>query len=563
MSHSSTRLIAIRILFLAGIIQGLTLACDTTGPTGPNAGSELAVPNSPMYGLVPGGFSATGVAWNQVSLSWSAVPSATGYQLFRSTTGATGDYVPLTGTLAATRYVDGGLTGATQYCYEVRSTKTAGKNISYSALSSPACATTLPPPVAAPSETDAAPQGYNALVKWKDNSDNETGFHIQTAPLSSESWVNAVDAPANATSALVYVPIEQPTCFRVIAFNTSGPSNPSTPDCTTRPAAPTNLSATITAPQTINLAWTDNSAFEDGYRVSRSANFGAWIDIASLPANALTYQDASAAPDVNYRYVVMALKDGGFSDGSNQVTVFVATTVPAAPAGTSAAWYPDTEGYGWNYLVIWWADLSNNEAGFRVEYSADGNTGWTLYATTGIDETYLQQQFSVYDGVPPGGCYRVIAFNNIGDSNASDIACVEPGVIVTDLSAAAVDQQEIDLTWSDVSAIETTYAVLRSTEAYGTYEVIGTASPGATTYQDKNLASGQEYWYMIAAVYPGGGWGEYSNMASATTAAQGGVANRVSGTVLSPPTSRTAIRVRGVRLPTPPNRDTKTPGMKK
>ena len=571
MSQSSTRLVALRIFLIAVIIQGLALACDKS-PTGPEKDSRLALPNSPMYGLIPGGFTANAIAWNQISLSWSPVPSATGYQLFRSTTGVTGTYTPLTGTIGGTSYVDAGLTGATEYCYEIRSVKNAGKNVNYSALSSPACATTQPPPpppVAAPSQTDAAPQGYYVVVKWQDNSNNETGFHVETALLGSANWSNPVDAPANATSATVYVPAEQQTCFRVIAFNTLGPSNPSTPDCTTVPAGPSNLSATI-AGQTITLAWSDNSAFEDGYKVSRSANGGAWTDIATVPAstltypnNTLTYQDASVATNVTYRYVVVASKDGGVSNVSNQVTVLIATTAPTTPGPAGAAWYPDTEGYGYGYLYVWWSDdPNNNEAGYRVEYSADGKTGWTPFYTAEADANYIYLQYDAYYP-PPGGCYRVIAFNNVGDSGASDIACVEPEVFVWDLSATAIDQQEIDLTWSDASSLETSYIILRSTDLYGYFDVVGGTDANVTSYQDKGLVSGQEYWYLVVPVYPGGGWGNYSNYASATTTT-GGAANRIAGTVLRAPTSITAVRVRGVRPPARPHHvPMKAPGRKK
>jgi len=562
MSQSSTRLVAIRIVLLAGVIQSFTLACDSNGPTQPDASSQLALPNSAMYGLIPGGLTASAVAWNQISLAWSTMPSATGYELWRSTTGPTGAYTNRTNTLNTNRFTDGELTGGTQYCYEVRSVKIAGKNVSYSALSSPVCATTFPPPVAAPSETDALPQGYYVLVKWKDNSSNEDGFHIQHAPVASEAWTYAQDAAANAASSFIYVGLEQPTCFRVIAFNSAGPSNPSAADCTTVPAPPSGLSTTGTGQPTITLVWTDNSRFEDGYRVSRSANGAAWTDIANLPANTLTYEDKSAANDVRYWYVVRALKDGGFSEVSNQITGLISTTAPAAPANPATAYYLDTEGYGWNYLVVWWTDASENEAGFRVEYSADGKTGWTPYSQSEADVNYIQQVYDAYGPPPPGGCYRVIAWNNIGDSNPSEIACLEPGVFVADLSAAAIDQQEIDLTWTDISTLEINYVILRSTEAYGIYDWVGTAAPGLATYQDKGLASGQEYWYMVVPVYPGGSWGDYSNMASATTTTTSGATNRITGTVLPAPTPRTPIRVRGV--PLPPRRDLiKAPRTKK
>jgi hypothetical protein len=114
----------------------------------------------------------------------------------------------------------------------------------------------------------------------------------------------------------------------------------------------------------------------------------------------------------------------------------------------------------------------------------------------------------------------VIAFNAVGSSPPSSISCVEPGVVPTDLTATAVDQQAIDLTWTDNASVEKGYVVLRSTAIDGEYSVIATPGANTTSYHDTGLASGQEYWYLVAAVYPGDHWSDYSNYASATTASE-------------------------------------------
>jgi hypothetical protein len=180
------------------------------------------------------------------------------------------------------------------------------------------------------------------------------------------------------------------------------------------------------------------------------------------------------------------------------------------------AYYPDTEGYGWNYLTFYWGDVSPNEDGFRVEYSADGLSGWSLYLTADANANYTYQQFSVFDAPPPGGCYRVIAFNGVGASNPSSIACNEPGIVPTDLVATAVDQESIDLTWTDNSTIDVGYVVIRATGYDGEYSVVANLPANATSFHDTGLVSGQEYWYFVAAVYQGGGWSDYSNYAYAT-----------------------------------------------
>jgi len=467
-------------------------------------------------------------------------------------------------TVASARsYPNTGLTGSTQYCYEVRSFKVTGKNTNYSAPVGPVCASTLaPPPVppVAPSETDVVPEGVGVRVKWKDNSADENGFQIERSNAATGPWTAAGTAAANATSLYLYAPTEQLSCFRVIAFNTAGPSQPSTPDCTTLPAYPSGLSAKALDLQSITLTWTDNSAVEDGYKVLRvEEGSSVESDIATLPPNAVTYgtvtyRDASVRTDIAYTYRVLAMKDGGYSSSSNSATAVVSTTAPATPSWFQVAYYLDTEGYGWNYLAFSWGDASLNEDGFRVEYSADGSGGWSPYFPTDANVNYSYQPFSVFDPPPPGGCYHVIAFNTVGASDPSSTACIEPGVVPTDLVATAVDQQSINLTWTDNATIEIGYVVVRTTFD-GEYTV-RELDKNATYFQDTNLTSGQEYWYYVAAVYQGGGWSDPSNYVSAIP----GSAALRSPTVTGRAPPRLPVRGKPVPLHVPPR---PSPGRKR
>jgi hypothetical protein len=432
-----------RTLLLAMIVQGFATACDLKSPAEPD--TMRVPPGHVSYGLTPSGLAASTVSWSEIDISWARTPSATGYELFRAD-GPTGSYTFLTSTAAPiTRFLNGGLTGSTQYCYQVRAIKTAGKNTTYSAFSSAACATTSPPPVAAPSETEAVPQEYNILVRWKDNSANESGFRIQRAssPEPSAAWVEVASALANATSTYSYMVWNQPACFRVIAFNSLGPSLPSTPDCTTPPAPPSELVATADAGG-IALEWKDNSEFEDGYRITRRDQNGAAIEVVTLPASTKSYRDASPTPDVTYTYVVQATKDGGYSRASNEATTVVATTAPAAPNDTYGYFYWDYEGYGWNYVIISWRDNSTNEEGFTIEYSPNGSTGWAEYARHPANSGYYSQAHDVYEPPPPSACYRVLAYNSAGTSTPSNMTCIEPLGAPTDLGATAVDRSRLD-----------------------------------------------------------------------------------------------------------------------
>jgi titin len=415
----------VRITLLAALCQVLAAACDPTAPVDPASdASRLLVPDeSSMRNLVPSGPSATARSWDRIDISWTKVQNASGYQVFQSTTGASGSYALIASTGATvTAYSNAGLTASTEYCYKIRSIKTAGRNITYSDFSAAACATTSPPPVASPSETDAVPQGYKIQIRWKDNSTNEDGFHIQRAPTPNGAWEQALDAVANATSADVYASLEQQACFRVVAYSTAGPSSPSVPDCTALPAAPSQLSANAPDPQSITLSWTDNSGVEDGFRVYRMEEGGAWADIATLPANVASYRDAGVKADVPYTYHVQALKDGGYSNFSNDAVGVIPTTVPAAPTNAEAFFQLDVAINAFTFYVGW-SDNSINEQGFRIE-NTDGRGGWYPWVDTLANVSFVAVAFLPFQD-PVQICVRIVAFNALGDSSPSNEVCAD------------------------------------------------------------------------------------------------------------------------------------------
>src|SRR5437870_459656 len=122
---------------------------------------------------------------------------------------------------------------------------------------------------ASPSNANATPPFSNAVdVTWTDNSGTESGFRLDSAATAEGPWNPVATTGPNVTS---YRDggraSEQQVCYRVIAFNAYGESAPSNVDCTAPPAAPSGLTATGTPDRAIDLAWVDNSKFEDGYEV--------------------------------------------------------------------------------------------------------------------------------------------------------------------------------------------------------------------------------------------------------------------------------------------------------
>jgi hypothetical protein len=84
------------------------------------------------------------------------------------------------------------------------------------------------------------------------------------------------------------------------------------------PAAPSGLTATAVSQTQINLAWTDNSSNEDGFKIERSPNGNSsWSQIATVGPNITTYSNTGLNKNTRYHYRVRAYNVLGNSAYSN------------------------------------------------------------------------------------------------------------------------------------------------------------------------------------------------------------------------------------------------------
>jgi hypothetical protein len=312
-------------LLAATLLAETAIACEEQ--------QSLGLDSVPTFSVSPAPSNASSVAvsQSQIQVTWQDnSPNESGFEVHRSITGASGPFTKLAGTGAGvTSYSDQGLTPTTEYCYRVRSFRTTGKSTSYSEFSNVTC-TRTPGPPASPANLSATPSFSTAVdVTWSDASSTESGFRVERAAVVEGPWAAVVSTGPNVTSHRdAGRTSEQQVCYRVIAFNAAGDSPASNTDCTIPPAGPTNLIATSVDAQTVDLAWADNSAVEDGYLVLRARGVAPFESVAQLPANSTSYRDGSAGANVTYSYQVQAHRDGGVSDVSTTATVARSCELP-------------------------------------------------------------------------------------------------------------------------------------------------------------------------------------------------------------------------------------------
>src|SRR5205085_2832436 len=151
------------------------------------------------------------------------------------------------------------------------------------------------------------------------NSGNEANFIVGRSTTSGGSYTDVATVAANATSYNdTGLTANTAYYYMVRAVNTGGASANTTEVTATTlpnaPAAPSGLSATATSATQINLAWTDNSSNEANFIVGRSTTSGgSYTDVATLAANATSYNNTGLTANTAYYYVVRAANAGGAS----------------------------------------------------------------------------------------------------------------------------------------------------------------------------------------------------------------------------------------------------------
>ena len=491
-------------------------ACDGTQPLEP--GLEAANNNSTVP--APSNTKVTATSASGIDVAWQDnSTNEAGFEVWVAATGVS-DYGLWTTTAAnVTSRSFTGINPGQDYCAKVRAFTAlgqSGKVRAYSAFSAIACATTPVP--AGPSKIAARPlSSYYVEITWSnDIGFSVLNFRVERSIDQGAAWATLVKTDPYTTRTVDFgVTAEHPQlCYRVIAIMSFGESTPSKGACTTPPSGPTNLTATGVAGPAIALAWTDNSAVEDGFQVLRAPDQVTFTVVATLPANSTSYRDAGGSPDTRSWYQARATKDSGFSDASNTANAVAATQPPAAPAGVDA--WPA----GSSAITVVWTPGSTNQDGFRIERSTDGQATWAIAVSADASQTGFTDGDRASEQAV---CYRVLAFNGLGDSPPSNVDCTTPPAAPSDLVATTVAGNEIDLTWTDHSAVEDGYEVDRVDCYYDDYNgyycydtPLATLGANVTSYRDQGLPAGVFVTYEVVALKDNGR-SDPSNQAGASS----------------------------------------------
>jgi fibronectin type 3 domain-containing protein len=457
---------------LAGVAAAAALAF--AGLTAAAAPSAAFAATSPAVAIppTPANEELTANSDSSITMSWSASPGATSYNIYRSTTSGAEGTTPYA-TTTATSYRDTGLSSTPIYFYQVSAVDSAGES-----ARTTEDASKTPPPIGTggnvPGVASGAGEVYyakNALLGGFDWFQTLTGWYPQV--LGSSGSIT----PGNLVVDMAYSE-DGTLTFNDVVVPTSG---------------------------LYTVDW--RYAFQSGlFPGINNRQMGLEVDgtvITSterfpITGSFETYQDSTIQVHLNAgvnSITMFAVSDHGVSR-VDQLTVTPATaSVPSAPTNVVAkpgngsatlSWTASTSGSPTSYTV-YRGTVSDGEANAAVG-TVSGTT--TTFTDTGLHNgtTYF---------------YYVAADNAVGVSPDGNEVSTTPAAAATAPSAptgvvATPGNGSVSLTWT-ASAGATSYDVYRGTTAGGEGATpVGTGT--TASFSDTGLTNGTTYYYKVTAV---------------------------------------------------------------
>ena len=166
----------------------------------------------------------------------------------------------------------------------------------------------------------------------------------------------------------------------------------------TVPNAPSNLTATAVSSSQINLAWTDNSSDETGFKIERSNNGTNFTQIDIVGANVSSYSNTGLAASTTYYYRVCAYNASGNSGYTNVASATTQSgggpvdntaTGDITVAGTITGSYINTQISDNNYESIQ-EILSGGKPANRYSYLEHK---WTINVTGGTSVNFYLEAY--------------------------------------------------------------------------------------------------------------------------------------------------------------------------
>lgn len=440
--------------------------------------------------------SAKSLGYNTISIEWTKVEGATGYDIYRKTTGTYSKIGTVDKQSTVTFKDEKAVTGV-RYQYTVRAFYNKNGIKKVSTYENYIHGTAYP---SNPNLTSVTSVEYNAIeLKW-DKVDGANGYKIYRKLPSDKNYKEIITlyeqtdkyTDQTVTCGTTYQYIIK--SFRYENGKTYTSGNNSAVSCKAVPPV-VKVKVASTGYNSLNVSWEKvNGA--TGYRIYfKKDNAKNWTTLATFENGSLTScEHRKLTTGVNYTYTVRAYyKDGNKTiwGGFNQtgVTKKPVTSAPKLVSVTSST--------ATNVTVKW--ETVSGANGYKVMRKADGSKTWSTIGTTNSKKlSYTDKKASC--GVKYH--YTVRAYRNVSkkpvlgsyNSNGLEIMTIPDRPVV---SVSSANYNKLNVSWSRSNGA-TGYKVYRKV-VNGTYKLIRNISGGAATGFTDTVECGTEYYYYVTA----------------------------------------------------------------
>ncbi|MCD7734323.1 MAG: hypothetical protein LUH48_04185 [Clostridiales bacterium] len=494
-----------------------TVRAYITNSSGKKTLSPYYTPDSPVtyHGIPTVTLSA---AANGVKVSWTVDSAATGYRIFRKTSGSSWVKVADVTSGKTGSYTDTTVSSGTTYYYTVRAyygssiaSASGYKTSDWSSYKSSSALYYLAAPVlGTPYSTASGMQ-----VTWSKVTGTR-GYWIYRRTSTSDSWTRIATVTSGSTTTYVDTSAKEGSSYyytvRAYAKNSSGTTYSSywhTPSsASVYHVTPTVKVAAVKGG--VNVVWTKDSS-ATSYRVYRKVD-GKITCIANVAASSLgsgttaSYVDPGTglSSGKTYQYTVRAYYGSGSitssvtSDNNWSGYAYASITYLAIPAleATVKNNTSDTNG-----IKVTWSKVTG-AAGYYVYRKTSSSSSWTRIATVSSGSTVVYLDTSVTSLAAGTTCYYTVrAFdstkNYLSYYDTTGTVCVYLPM-AENLTVGTPSSGGTKITWSKVGGASS-YVVYRRKNGSSTWTNLGTVT--TNSYTDTAVTSKSTvYFYTIVAV---------------------------------------------------------------
>lgn len=440
--------------------------------------------------------SAKSLGYNTISIEWTKVEGATGYDIYRKTTGTYSKIGTVDKQSTVTFKDEKAVTGV-RYQYTVRAFYNKNGIKKVSTYENYIHGTAYP---SNPNLTSVTSVEYNAIeLKW-DKVDGANGYKIYRKLPSDKNYKELITlygqtdkyTDQTVTCGTTYQYIIK--SFRYENGKTYTSGNSSAVSCKAVPPV-VKVKVASTGYNSLNVSWEKvNGA--TGYRIYfKKDNAKNWTTLATFENGSLTScEHRKLTTGVNYTYTVRAY----YKDGSKTIWGdFNQTGVTKKPVTSAPKLVSVTSSTATNVTVKW--ETVSGANGYKVMRKADGSKTWSTIGTTNSKKlSYTDKKVSC--GVKYH--YTVRAYRNVSkkpvlgsyNSNGLEIMTIPDRPVV---SVSSANYNKLNVSWSRSNGA-TGYKVYRKV-VNGTYKLIRNISGGSATGFTDTVECGTEYYYYVTA----------------------------------------------------------------